>query len=190
MPYVILSLGGNISGKYGHPIDSFLRTIDFLRDYGIKLAFISSPYLSEAIGAHYQPPFYNCVLLCNTHFHSNKLLKLIKQLERASGRCGQLYWGARPLDIDIIDFNGEIKNWSHKNLCYKNLKKSRQSNIIPLSYPHRAMHKRSFVLKPLVEILPHWRHPVFGLKASQLMANNCSPLTIKATQRLDISLDL
>jgi len=190
MPYVILSLGANISGKYGHPIESFLKTIDALTDYNIKPIFISSPYLSVAIGAHYQPSYYNCVMLSNTYCHSNKLLKIIKQLERASGRSGQLYWGARPLDIDIIDFNGEIKNWSNKKLLSKSFKKWRQSKILPLTYPHKAMHKRAFVLKPLIEILPTWRHPVFGLKASHLMANNCSPLTIKATQRLDISLDL
>jgi len=190
MPYVILAFGSNISIRSKSPVDSLLSAVENLSANGLIFKSISSLYLSPSIGASYQPSYYNCVAYLNTSFHSNKLLTLIKQLERASGRKGGLHWGARPLDIDIIDFNGEVKNWHLNKKKQNSSKKNRQSKVLPLRYPHKEMHKRAFVLKPLAQILPLWRHPVMGFTPAQLLSLNCSPLVVKSTKKLEIKFDL
>ncbi len=190
MHYVVLALGSNIPARSKSPIESLLEAIEHLSLNGIIFNSISSLYLSPSIGASYQPPYYNCVVYGNTSFHSNKLLKTIKQLERASGRRGDLHWGARPLDIDIIDFNGEVKNWHLTKKIRTPAKKYRQSKVLPFTYPHKQMHQRAFVLKPLAQILPSWRHPVMGLRPAHLLHLNCSPLVINSTKKLEIQIDV
>ena len=190
MNTIILSFGANISGIHGKPLDCFLNALQVLENDGMIFKKISSLYLSPSIGAAYLPPFYNFVAICSTRHHPNRLMRKFKQLERASGRRGSLYWGARPLDIDIIDFNGTVLNWSFLNKNRMSRLKKRHSNITPLVYPHKDMHKRAFVLKPLIEVLPTWRHPVFGQSAGHLMRLHCSHFMIKATEKLDISLNL
>ena len=181
MSYVILSFGSNIDGTQGSPIENLSSVIKELSEKGVNFVAVSSLYFSPALGATYQPPFYNLVAVCTISWHPNKLLKNIKQLERAYGRRGMLVWGARPLDIDIIDYKGQILNWSSRR---------KQSKVSPLSLPHLQMHQRAFVLKPLAEILPKWRHPVLGLSVTSLMRLNCSPMVLKATKKLEIGLNV
>ena len=187
---VILSFGANEAGSFGLPVACFSHVIGELNDWGLDIQEISSVYLSPSLGARHLAPYYNLVISGFTTFHPNRLMKKFKQLERASGRKGQVIWGSRPLDIDIIDFNGVIHNWLFCAHRLKNRKKYHRSKVRPLAYPHQDMHHRAFVLKPLAEILPTWRHPVFGLSAAHLMRLNCSPLVIRSTEKLDISLDL
>jgi 2-amino-4-hydroxy-6-hydroxymethyldihydropteridine diphosphokinase len=72
----------------------------------------------------------------------------LKLLERQAGRRRGVRWGARPLDIDIIDYDG---------LRYG---RPRQRTRNGLTLPHPEMHRRPFVVMPLAEIAPTWRHPV------------------------------
>lgn len=190
MSYVILAFGSNICGKYGGPISSITSAIKELREFDIEFLKISSVYSSKAVGATYQPDFYNLVTICNCTHHPNKLLKEIKQLEGGAGRAGGLFWGPRPLDIDIIDYKSKIVNWPVR--CKKTTKRVAYGGgkISPLALPHLQMHKRVFVLQPLNEIAPEWRHPIYGKSADILMKQYCSPLDVKSLEKLDISLDL
>ncbi len=190
MSYVILGFGANICGNYGGPVDSITSAIKELKEMQVEFIKISSVYSSKAVGAHYQPDFYNLVSICKCMTEPNKLLKQLKQLERASGRSGSLFWGPRPLDIDIIDYKSKVVNWpvrkkrSVYTKAYGSPKKS------PLTLPHVEMHKRVFVLEPLKEIAPNWRHPILGKTPDILLKQYCSPLEVKSLEKLDLSLDL
>jgi 2-amino-4-hydroxy-6-hydroxymethyldihydropteridine diphosphokinase len=190
MSYVLLAFGSNICGKNGHPVNSMSSAIKELKKLNLQFVKISSVYYSKAIGAAYQPNFYNLVTLCHCTLHPNKLLKLTKQLESDSGRSGSLYWGPRPLDIDIIDYDGKILNWPIKKKENVKRRAYGSKKVSPLSLPHLEMHKRGFVLTPLAEITPEWRHPVLGGTAKSLMKRYCSPMELKTIEKLDISLSL
>lgn len=190
MSYVLLAFGSNICGKNGRPVESMSFAIKELKKFNLHFVEISSVYYTKAIGAAYQPNFYNLVTLCDCTPHPNKLLKLIKQLEREAGRAGSLFWGPRPLDIDIIDYDGKILNWPLKKKEKVKRRAYGSKKVTPLSLPHLEMHKRGFVLTPLVEIAPEWRHPVLGGTAKSLMKRYCSPIELKTIEKLDISLSL
>jgi dihydroneopterin aldolase/2-amino-4-hydroxy-6-hydroxymethyldihydropteridine diphosphokinase len=118
------------------------------------------------------------------------LLKKIKQLEGEAGRSGGLFWGPRPLDIDIIDYKSKIMNWPVRSKKITKRKAYGAEKTSSLTLPHLQMHKRVFVLQPLKEIAPTWRHPIYGKTADILMKQYCSPLDVKSLEKLDISLDL
>ncbi len=190
MSYVILAFGSNICGKYGGPINSITSAIKELKEMQIEFVKTSSVYSSKAVGATYQPDFYNLVSICNCTDHPNKLLKKIKQLEGGAGRSGGLFWGPRPLDIDIIDYKSKIMNWPVRSKKITKRKAYGAEKTSSLTLPHLQMHKRVFVLQPLKEIAPTWRHPIYGKTADILMKQYCSPLDVKSLEKLDISLDL
>jgi 2-amino-4-hydroxy-6-hydroxymethyldihydropteridine diphosphokinase len=65
----------------------------------------------------------------------------------------------RPLDIDILDYGGRRQGWPP-------MRRERGRLILP----HPLLHRRTFVLVPLMEVAPHWRHPVFGCRPRGLLA--------------------
>jgi 2-amino-4-hydroxy-6-hydroxymethyldihydropteridine diphosphokinase len=87
------------------------------------------------------------------------LLWHLRQVERAAGRERRERWGERTLDLDILDYNGMKLNET-----------ADQSTDAQLVLPHPSMHERAFVLEPIAEIAPRWRHPVLGSTAKQLLA--------------------
>jgi len=67
--------------------------------------------------------------------------------------------GARPVDIDILDYGGRRLNWP--------VRRRERGRLI---LPHPELHSRAFVLVPLLEVAPHWRHPVLGHPSRTLLA--------------------
>ena len=88
-----------------------------------------------------------------------QLLRMAKRIEWAAGRRSGVRWGPRPLDIDLLDYAGrQINVGDGKRVAGR------------LVLPHPEMHRRGFVLVPLAQVAPHWRHPVSGMTARSLIA--------------------
>ncbi len=96
--------------------------------------------------------YANAVAVIESNCAPDKLLRKLKQIERAHGRRPGRRWGDRPLDLDIIAWSGGI--WASPGL----------------TIPHPEFRKRRFVLAPLCEIVPGWRDPVTNLTARQLLS--------------------
>jgi len=102
------------------------------------------------------------VALVATRLPAPSLLRLLKEIERQSGRRGGRPWGARTLDLDIIDYKGLIVGRA------KVLKGVPRERVRPLVLPHPQLENRPFVLKPLLDVAPDWRHPVTKTSAKEL----------------------
>jgi 2-amino-4-hydroxy-6-hydroxymethyldihydropteridine diphosphokinase len=85
------------------------------------------------------------------------VLRIIKTIERGFGRRGGKRWGDRVLDLDIIGAGRQVV---------------RQKTLL---VPHAHVADRRFVLDPLVDIAPDWRHPHSGLSVRQLRARAMRP---------------
>ena len=119
----------------------------------VTVEAVSSFYETEAVGAAGQPPYVNAVARVQTSLPPSALLRTLKQIEAQAGRRGGKPWGPRSLDMDIIDYKGLV---THGPRAAKRYVRAGQR---PLVLPHPLAHRRPFVLRPLLDVAPDWRHP-------------------------------
>ena len=113
----------------------------------------SKTYITPAWGKIDQPNFKNGLVKIGTYLNATNCLRALKKIESDMGRVTLEKWGPRIIDLDMIDFNGEILNTNELNL------------------PHPFAHKRQFVLEPLAEIAPELVLPNFSKTAIELLSS-------------------
>lgn len=142
-----LSLGSNLGDRAAN-----LRTAVAQLDVAGRLLAVSSLYETQPVDIPDQPWFLNCVAAIATDKTPRELLRLALQVEAAMGRLRMTEKGPRKIDIDVVLFGNRVVNEPG------------------LKIPHPAMHRRRFVLEPLVEIAPEARQPELGKTARELLA--------------------
>lgn len=134
MPTVYLSLGSNL----GDRATNLRIALERLHGPALRIEKVSRFYETAHVGAAKNPvPRYlNCVVRVTTEMQPFDLLEYTQAIERAGGRVPGQPWDPRPIDIDVLMYNGVT------------LKTER------LTLPHPRMGERAFVLVPLLEIAP------------------------------------
>jgi 2-amino-4-hydroxy-6-hydroxymethyldihydropteridine diphosphokinase len=148
---ILLGLGANIRSPAGTPEETLRAALRELSRRGARVCAVSSFYQSSAWPDPRDPAFINAVARIETADDPAQLLLHLKEMERLFGRVSAARNAARPLDLDILDYNGRVE-------------------IGPPILPHPRLHERGFVLIPLHEIAPDWDHPVWGASAEELIA--------------------
>jgi 2-amino-4-hydroxy-6-hydroxymethyldihydropteridine diphosphokinase len=159
---ILVGLGANHPGPWGVPAATIKRALSEMERTGIAVDAISPFYETAAVGRARQPVFVNTVALVDTSLSPEALLRRLKEIERRAGRRGGRPWGPRTLDIDIIDYKGLVRHWRARQTDFS------RAGPRPLVLPHPLMHERPFVLRPLLDIAPDWRHPVLRRSAQAL----------------------
>ena len=159
---ILVGLGANCPGPWGSPVQSLHRALAEIERRGVAVEAVSPLYETAALGAARQPPYVNQVALLATRLPASSLLRLLKEIERRSGRRGGRPWGARTLDLDIIDYKGMVLNWSGSR------KTMPRARVRPRVLPHPQLELWPFVLRPLLDVAPKWRRPVSKLSAEEL----------------------
>lgn len=176
---IVLSLGSNQSGNWGDERTTLQCALNYLHASGIHIQTVSSGWLTKPIGLVRQDLFLNLVAIAFPSASSRHALRYVKTLEWRAGRRSKLVrWGPRPLDIDLVDYHGATIGWPPDPSSWRQL-----------TLPHPHAHRRAFVLAPLAEVWPDWRHPVLGLTAKQLLSR-LPKQERNNVQRCDIRFDL
>jgi 2-amino-4-hydroxy-6-hydroxymethyldihydropteridine diphosphokinase len=150
---ILVGIGGNLDSlEFGSPHATQIAALAALEEAGVSIVGASPWYRSEPVPRSNQPWFINAVVSLATGLDANDLLALLQAIETRFGRIRGPRNAARVLDLDLLDYRGQTVNTP------------------ALVLPHPRLHARRFVLVPLAEIAPHWRHPVTGLNAAQLLA--------------------
>ncbi|HEX5724798.1 MAG TPA: 2-amino-4-hydroxy-6-hydroxymethyldihydropteridine diphosphokinase [Longimicrobiaceae bacterium] len=144
---VILGLGANL----GRPAAQLAEALRRLED-AVRLERLSSLYRSAPVGYADQPDFLNLVAVGRTALSPEELLARAQAVERALGREPGFRNAPRPIDIDLLDYAGRVLRTP------------------ALVLPHPGIAARGFVLHPLAEAAPGWRHPVLGRTARELLS--------------------
>ncbi|MGA8689615.1 MAG: 2-amino-4-hydroxy-6-hydroxymethyldihydropteridine diphosphokinase [Methyloceanibacter sp.] len=159
---VLVGLGANSPGPWGKPARTLRRALRELEQAGVTIQAVSDTYETAAMGQTRQRPYRNAVALITTSLPAPALLRLLKQIEARAGRRGGRPWGERTLDLDILDYKGLRLNWAGRRRV------APRQRALPLVLPHPQLDLRPFVLRPLLDVAPNWRHPVLQLGAREL----------------------
>lgn len=156
---VIIALGSNRRhGRYGLPPGVIAAAIEAIAVRGIQIVGRSAIHMTIPIGPS-ERTFANAAVLATTSLSPAALLAELKAIEHAFGRRRGRRWAARVLDLDLIAYGCEVLP-----------SRLRWRSARGLVVPHRAMHLRGFVLDPIADVAPEWRHPVLGRTVRQLRA--------------------
>ena len=137
-----LNIGSNLDSKYGTKFDNILIALNFLIESSVTIKKVSNFYETPSYPNKKLPNFLNVGVSGTFNKSAKELRKIISIIEMKIGRIKTKKNDPRVCDIDIIDFNGE-------NLDTKNL-----------TIPHKKCHQRNFVLFPIRQIDPKWKHPI------------------------------
>ena len=152
---ILLGLGSNLPSRYGNRFENIDLAISYLESYKIKLIKKSSFYETVSYPDKENPKFINAVIEVSTNLTPEKLASTIILIEEKLGRVRNKKNDPRTCDIDIIDFNSQVINFKYNSFVF--------------SVPHEKLCFRNFVLFPLNEILPEWKHPKTKEKVSTLI---------------------
>jgi len=159
---VLVALGANCPGPWGTPAQTIAHALGKIERANVAVRAVSPLYETRAVGNARQPVYVNAVALLDTTLSPETLLRVLKQIERDAGRRGGRPWGPRTLDIDVVDYKGLVRHWRDGRGDFA------RAGTRPLVLPHPLAHERPFVLRPLKDIAPGWRHPVLRRSAREL----------------------
>ena len=160
MKQVYIALGSNLKQPVGQLQQALAR---LAAHPAICLLAQSSFYQTVPVGYADQPDFVNAVAFLATELPPPELLAVLQEVETVAGRVRSFRNAPRTLDLDIIDYQGEI--WNHPDL----------------QLPHPRAAERGVVMVPLAEISPQLRLPGQSQTAAELAA----ALPVSGIQRLD-----
>ncbi len=151
---IYVGLGANLpSPDYGTPEDTLAAALESFAGAGIRVSARSPWYRSAPVPPSDQPWFVNGVASVETELAPGPLLSALHGIEAAFGRVRRERWGPRILDLDLIAFHDVV-----------------MADEAGPEIPHPRMHERAFVLLPLADLAPDWRHPVLNRGIGDLVA--------------------
>jgi 2-amino-4-hydroxy-6-hydroxymethyldihydropteridine diphosphokinase len=149
----VIALGGNLSGAYPSMALALAAATGRLSEAGFKVQAVSRWWRSAAWPDPSDPPFLNGVVLATTELEPKQALKALHAIEAAFGRDRKAPNAPRTLDLDLVALGRTVLQGP------------------PLTLPHPRAAERLFVMGPLAEIAPDWRHPATGETAEQLASS-------------------
>ncbi|WP_374452338.1 2-amino-4-hydroxy-6-hydroxymethyldihydropteridine diphosphokinase [Phenylobacterium sp.] len=149
----VVALGGNVAGDYGSSEALLEAALARFAEAGLPILRRSSWWRSAAWPDPSDQEYRNGVVLVEARLSPQALIRTLFMLENEFGRMRSVRNAPRTLDLDLI---------AHGRIV---------SDDPELTLPHPRAHERLFVMGPLAQIAPEWRHPVLGRTAAELAAS-------------------
>ena len=148
---ILIALGSNLSSHAGDPAATLRAALAHLAAHDVEIEAVSRFFRTPAWPDPNDPPFVNAVARAITELSPGELIARLHETEAAFGRVRTERNAPRTLDLDILDYGG-------------------RSEAGPPVLPHPRIESRAFVLIPLKDVAPDWRHPVSGKSLDELLA--------------------
>ena len=143
-----IALGSNMGDKK----DYLDKAVEKLKKHPLcKVIKVADYIQTEPYGGVEQDVFLNSALELRTLLFPEEMLELLNQIEAEAGRERTIHWGPRTLDLDILFYDDCV------------------IDTPSLTIPHIDLQNRDFVLIPMVQLAPYYRHPILNQTMSQLL---------------------
>lgn len=161
MNKILIALGSNLPGASGGPVATLRAALEAMPAFGIRVAGVAPFCRTPALANYVQPDYVNSVAEIEAAEPPEALLQTLHRIEALFGRVRRDRWAPRVIDLDLLDYRGLVTPG-----------RTGQSGVAgtPIALPHPGISGRGFVLVPLGQVAPGWRHPVSGLSVEQLIA--------------------
>ena len=160
---ILIGLGANLpSPEHGPPVVTLEAALAALASRGLRIRARSRWWESAPVPVSDQPWYVNGVVEIETGLAPEALLALLHEVEAGFGRLRSVPNAPRILDLDLLAYGSLV-----------------HEGPTPPLLPHPRMAERAFVLHPLAEIRPGWRHPATGLALPQVIARLSSDQIVR-----------
>lgn len=152
---IFIGAGANLSHPvHGEPRRVLEAAFAELGRRGVSVVRVSPWYHTAPVPVSDQPWYVNAVAEVATKLPADELLAVLHTVEQVFGRVRTVPNAARVIDLDLLDFHGETANGGPGKA----------------TLPHPRLQDRAFVLRPLADLAPTWRHPVSDTPIQTLLA--------------------
>ena len=153
---ILIGAGANLPHpSYASPQETLQAALLELDRRQVRVLRYSRWYRTAPVPASDQPWYVNLVAEIATSLPADELLATLHEIEDLFGRVRSVPNAARLIDLDLLDYRGQIAAPGPSRA----------------TLPHPRMTGRAFVLCPLADLAPDWRHPVSGASIRDLLAS-------------------
>ncbi len=183
--HALVAFGSNkhLSGK--DPLATVREAAAALTSAGMVIRRMSRWFGSPAFPPGTGPDYVNAAALVEVREGAAEVLARLHGIEAQFGRERALRWGQRVLDLDLLAVEDQVLPDAVTQGAWRDLPLQAQKLRAPdqLILPHPRLQDRAFVLVPLADVAPEWRHPVLGLTVLQML-DRLNPADIAAVTPL------
>ncbi len=168
----LVALGGNVSTAGEALQATILRAVAAIGQEIGRITRQSRLYRTPCFPAGAGPDYVNGAVVVETILSANQLLSRLHHIEQQFGRERVQRWGMRTLDLDLVAYGESVMPDRETFEAWMALPHDLQRMRAPdeLILPHPRLQDRSFVLIPLADVAPDWRHPILGFTVTEMLA--------------------
>ena len=171
--HIFIAFGANLPLDGQAPEATVRAAMQVLAEIGMQPLAVSRIFATPCFPAGAGPDYVNGVLSLQADGRgAAEVLEALHLVEARFGRARTQRWAGRTLDLDLLAMGDLILPDATEQARWRHLPPDQQAKLAPdrLILPHPRLQDRAFVLVPLCDLAPGWRHPALGQTAAEMLA--------------------